>query len=110
MAIIKDGNGGTDQAKVFPVSKAIAVTLVDTAGNVNAVPLATSTTGALESLGNLAALRMLEGQSTSELLRAILVELRIINELLSQGFNLSGENYERYRNDPFFSKIDTLNG
>jgi hypothetical protein len=107
---IKDGNGGTDQVGVLPVSKSLKVTLVDAAGNINATPLATSTTGALELNGNLADIRLSEDQTTGEMLRLILIELRLQNEILANGLNLSNEQYEtNYRNDRAFTKTDTVN-
>jgi len=106
---IKDGNGGTDQAGVLPVSKSLKVTLVDASGNVNSVPLATTSTGALESSGNLAEIRLANDQAIIELLRNILIEQRITNELLANGLNLGLEQYEGYRTDRAFTQTDTFN-
>lgn len=108
MATIKDGNGGTDQARVFPVSKAIAVTLVDTLGNVNSVPLATASTGALEAGGNLFELRQQADQVDAEIFRQLLIEMRITNELLFLGLNIQ-EDYTRWRDDRAFAQIDSPN-
>lgn len=108
MAVIKSGNS-TDQATVDPISKAIRVSLYDANGNANAVPLATSTTGALESSGNLSALRLQDNQTTTEILRLILIEQRITNSLLAQGLNLDDEQIERWREDRSFTQIDTAN-
>ena len=109
MATIKDGNGGTDQAGVTPIGKALKVTLVDINGNLNSVPLATSTTGALEAGGNLAELRKDKEQVQTELLRLLLIEMRITNELLMVGLNLHGEQYENWRRDPSFQQVDVPN-
>ena len=106
---IKDGNGGTDQAGVLPVAKSLKVTLVDTLGNVNSVPLATSTTGALELNGNLAALRADSDQVLTQVLALILKELTIQTEILTNGFNLGYENYARYRDDPDYIRLDVPN-
>jgi hypothetical protein len=109
MAVIKDGNGGTDQASVGAISKALRVTLFDTNGNPNSVPLATSSTGALESNGNIQGIRSGNDNVLAVLLSSMLTELRIQTQLLAQGFNLEYEQVERWRNDPEFSHKDTGN-
>jgi hypothetical protein len=105
---IKDGNGGTDQAGVLPVAKSLKVTLVDALGNLNATPIATSTTGALEAGGNLAELRAQADQVDSEVFRQLLIEMRINNELLFLGLNIQ-EDYTKWREDRAFAQIDTPN-
>jgi len=108
MATIKDGNGATDQVGVLPVAKSLKVTLVDALGNLNSVPLATSTTGALEANGNLAALVLRDSQAQTELLRLILIELRVMTALLGQGLNVP-DDPDTYRNEPMTIELDVVN-
>jgi hypothetical protein len=93
----------------LPVAKSLKVTLVDANGNVNSVPLATTTTGALESGGNLASLRSQGEQSSVYILGLILQELRVVSYLLQNGLNLGNEDVDNLRTDRTITQIDSLN-
>jgi hypothetical protein len=117
MAIIKSDNS-TDQLRVDPVSKAAHVTLYNPDGTVaslvtlslSAVQLAVL---AQESGGNLQKLAQDGEHEGDPLLRAILMELRIMNSLniqiaLGQGLGPPDLDKE-YRKDSYYSSIAANN-
>lgn len=73
-----------------------------TLANVIALPLPTG--AALEG-GNLATLAQIQTGNIQNLLRQILIELRINNHLLQSGLNVT-DDLNNLRNDPSFSITD----
>lgn len=62
------------------------------------------TNAAQEKGGNLDAIAAAAAPDEPDALRQILLELRILNELIAEGFNLRVK-LDEFRNDPDFSKV-----
>ena len=104
MAVIKSG-AGSDQLTIDAVSKAARVTLYDALGNAATFSLNANVSTLATEAGNLASLLKFDQQTAAELLRLILIELRVMNQVLCDGLNVSSDQYDGYRNDRQF--IDT---
>jgi hypothetical protein len=105
MAVIKSGVSPA-QLTVDPNSQAARVTLYDINGNAQTFTLNANVTTLAQEQGNLQTLVNIEQQSITELLTAMLVELRIQNQIACDGFNLQSDTYDSLRNDRAFCQFD----